>query len=204
MEYVSLWILLNTYCGLVMLCTLTTFDISPLLYSLISGHKWWILYPFNVVEDPMVLCDPTCSTVEKPEALEWYLSIGKDAARTSWADNATPMHVLQKPGETLYVPNGYHHSVLNLDETVAITANFGSPGNLQVVWEQAVRKGSEEQYVNMFNDVFNDEQREQVEDGEIWPPEEYAGVVIDGGDFYGSDNEDDEEEEYVYVRQDEL
>jgi len=65
----------------------------------------------------MVLCDISCSTMEEPEALEWYMNIGKDAARTSWAENATPMHILQRPGETLYVPNGYIHAVMNLDNT---------------------------------------------------------------------------------------
>jgi len=91
--------------------------------SLISGHKWWILYP-KQVELSMVQCDPACSPPD-PEALDWFTAIGYHAARTSFASGIMPIHILQKPGETLYVPNEYIHVVMNLDETIAITANYG-------------------------------------------------------------------------------
>ncbi len=31
---------------------------------------------------------------------------------------------IQRPGETIYIPHGMGHSVLNLDENVSITENF--------------------------------------------------------------------------------
>lgn len=88
---------------------------------------------------------------------------------------------------------------MNLDDTIAITANFGSPGNLQTVWEQVVRKGTEAQYIYMFDEVFTAEQRQAVMEGEIWPPQDYAGVILDNHEFayaYGEDNEEEEEEEF--------
>lgn len=127
----------------------------------------------------MVTCDPACSP-QDPETLDWYSSIGRHAARTSYANGATPMHILQQPGETLYVPNENVHSVMNLDETIAITANYGSPGNLQNVWEAAVRKGAIHHWVDMYEKTFSDEEREAVMEGDIWPPYLYAGTDPEG------------------------
>ena len=46
---------------------------------------------------------------------------------------------IQRPGETIFVPHGWHHVVLNLEWTVAVTQNFISEATFPSAFAQLVR-----------------------------------------------------------------
>jgi histone arginine demethylase JMJD6 len=49
-------------------------------------------------------------------------------------ENFTCFEFTQSAGETVYIPNGWWHAVINLTHTVGITQNFCSSRNFEEVW----------------------------------------------------------------------
>ena len=62
-----------------------------------------------------------------PTSLQWFLEV----LPTLPPEQRPPIEVVQCPGDTLFLPAGWWHAVLNLDTSVAVTQNFVSPANLE-------------------------------------------------------------------------
>ncbi|KAF9573223.1 hypothetical protein EC968_008861 [Mortierella alpina] len=88
--------------------------------TLLSGHKRWALYPPHMIPPGH---DPTSPT--RLTSVAWYLDVYPFLPQES-----RPIEIVQNPGETIYVPSGWWHMVLNMDHTVAVTQNFADDSNI--------------------------------------------------------------------------
>jgi histone arginine demethylase JMJD6 len=133
----------------------TTVHIDPLGTSawniLVHGQKRWVLFPPHVPKyivkgKGLVLED------EDDEAVHYFMTIlprikrkaasmrrhgggsGSDGNNISDYDGFACYEFTQNAGETVFIPTGWWHAVLNLTHTVGVTQNYCSPRNFPAVW----------------------------------------------------------------------
>ena len=95
--------------------------------AVVRGSKKWILYPPHVTP-PGVNASADGATVESPMSLVEWLGGFLEEARAG--PGPPPLECVVRAGDVLFVPRGWWHMAINLEETVAITQNFVSPANL--------------------------------------------------------------------------
>ncbi|KAK0577352.1 hypothetical protein LWI29_031768 [Acer saccharum] len=112
-----------------------SWHVDPALTSawntLLCGRKRWALYPPGRVPLGVtvhVSDEDGDVHIETPSSLQWWLDF-----YPLLADEDKPIECTQLPGETIFVPTGWWHCVLNLETTVAVTQNFVDSQNFQFV-----------------------------------------------------------------------
>jgi len=111
----------------------STFHIDPNSTSawnaVITGSKKWIMFPPNCIP-PGVMPSSDMSEVVSPVSLmEWFLNFYTLARQST----VKPIECIVKAGEVIFVPNGWWHLVINLEESIAITQNYVSHRNINNV-----------------------------------------------------------------------
>jgi hypothetical protein len=109
----------------------STFHVDPNATSawnaVVRGAKKWVLYPPGGPPPPGVRPSADGADVASPVSLmEWFLSFYDLRA----AAGAAPAECTLRAGELLFVPRGWWHTAINLEETVAVTQNYVSQANL--------------------------------------------------------------------------
>ncbi|KAG9001161.1 hypothetical protein FRB94_008660 [Tulasnella sp. JGI-2019a] len=107
--------------------------------AVLSGSKGWILFPPDT-PPPGVYTNDDESEVTSPLSIaEWFLTYF-DVAWENYGPHATNSETGGRmvmgvcgPGEVMYVPSGWWHLVVNLEESVAVTQNFVSESELSNV-----------------------------------------------------------------------
>lgn len=98
----------------------------------IEGRKKWIFYP-REVHPPGVISSKDGGEVTVPISTgEWLLSFWSFhiEARNHPNPKMRPLECTLLPGEIIFVPHGYWHMVVNLDDCIALTHNYVSTSNL--------------------------------------------------------------------------
>ena len=105
----------------------------------LQGHKLWVMLPGSY---PKWIVNGLNSVKDDEQYIQYsaieYFDQLLDRIKAS--ENIKEfMTCIQKPGETVFVPGGWWHAVLNLDDTMAVTQNFVNNNNLDRVW-RSIRK----------------------------------------------------------------
>ncbi len=100
--------------------------------ALISGCKRWMLFP------PKTDAERIGVKEGKPQVSSsiWFKEYYDLVTGVDWPEEWKPYEVIQRPGECVFVPNGWFHLVLNLETSVAVTHNYSCEhGPFERMWE---------------------------------------------------------------------
>lgn len=131
--------------------------------GLLWGLKKWLLYPPNVVPPGTFPSEDEWEVTTPISIVEWFYNFyqetdkpGKKKAKTSeqhqdgQPDAQRPIECLLRPGDMIFIPNGWWHTVLNLEESVAVTQNYVGRHNVKNVLEFLRRKENQ----TLFNELM--------------------------------------------------
>jgi len=116
----------------------TTLHTDPLETSawntLVRGRKLWVCFAPNAPR-ALVKGRGFLRPGGDDEAVDWFAELLPRIVADAEFPRETPYYrFVQRPGETVFVPHGWWHAVLNLDDTVAVTQNYVGSVNFAHSW----------------------------------------------------------------------
>ena len=100
----------------------------------LKGYKLWIIFPNKC---PKWIIEGKHLDLPRSISKECisYFHLKLKTILEKEGDLITPYICLQKPGDTIFVPGGWWHGVLNVTDTMAITQNYMNSINFEYVWK---------------------------------------------------------------------
>lgn len=103
----------------------------------ITGAKKWILFPPGQIPPAVRQSADGAEVTTTVSLVEWFLNYYP--ATRDLDPEKRPIECIQRAGEVIFVPSGWWHCALNLDESgngdpiIAVTQNFATRANLPQV-----------------------------------------------------------------------
>lgn len=87
--------------------------------ALVQGAKLWGMYPPSIFQIPGVKNNNYRKRdYDMEDAFYWWIYT------RPYLKSNLPLECVQKPGDIVFIPSGWWHAVLNLEDTVSVTQNF--------------------------------------------------------------------------------
>ena len=99
----------------------------------LKGHKRWVLFGENVPKS-IVKGKEFRPKGYDDEAINYFVEILPKIREKYSAETLQMIEFIQCPGETVFVPGGLWHAVINLDDTIAVTQNVMTQYCFDKVW----------------------------------------------------------------------
>jgi len=102
--------------------------------AVVTGRKRWVLFEPGTSKTIAKGTRLYNATLEDDEPINYFVDI-LPRIRQAYP-TARRIECVQVPGETIFVPGGWWHAVLNLDDSIGVTQNFVSCTNFDTVWDK--------------------------------------------------------------------
>ena len=107
------------------------------------GRKRWAMYPPGHIPPGVTVHNGDIyGGVQSQPSASWYCEI-----YPKLLPHERPLEIMQRPGDVIYVPAGWWHLVLNLDDTLAFTQNYVSPSNMPLALSEMRSQSSQLYYL---------------------------------------------------------